>query len=84
MKYRRALELFYLKAKEEFDKRKTRGSEKEVGRITYFGCNFRDGKMILAGLRIFQNSDRPMQFPENYEWEEGPKIFQSIMEDMTE
>lgn len=83
MKYRRALELFFLRAKEEFDKRKTTGNESEVGRVTYFGCKFADGKVKLMGQRILHATERPLVLPEHHEWKEGVEVFEAIMKDLT-
>lgn len=85
MRYQRALELFFLKAKEEFDKRKTeRGGDTDKVKVNYFGCTFEDGKIQLNGQRIVYGGAHPLILPENHIWKEGAEIFETIMKDLTE
>lgn len=86
MRYHSALELFYLKAKEEFDKRAKKGSEMEGVQINYFGCGFTEGKIVLHGERIVYGNQYPLsgRFTEAHPWEEGVEVFQAIMKDIVE
>lgn len=83
MKHRRVLELFFLKAKDEFNKRKVGEDGKSVV-ISYFGCDFTGDKMVLNGQRVIYGSSNPMILPENHNWEEGVQVFEAIMKDLTE